>query len=357
MELECPRCHQKTPVPARVCSHCGQPLTSRAAQASSPGGGQSVQWGLTTPPAPPPMSTASTGAITSQRLQFGRKTVITALAGFVGSIIASLILWVMIPWQTLNETSSLRVALTLGVVAGFCVPAAIAAAPDTLQRQFDRARKTGGRAGLIGIAVMVVVGTLIAQFAAPHDVFVGFGGSAVVGALAWVLFGCGLGLVDGVVSRSQQRILLGALGGAIGGLLAYLLMAVMRNEGTFAGVGLLVGLGSGILQDALKQAWIRIVSGANEGTELILDKPRVRLGSSDAADVDLGLYQDQAIAQCHLEIVRQGSEFRLVLLPKATPPVINGSPMAGIHLLRDGDRIQIGHTVLVFHARLQTANP
>jgi hypothetical protein len=290
-------------------------------------------------------------------MQFGRKTAVTALSGFVGSIGASLILWVTLPWRTLNQASSLQVVLTLAVVAGFCIPAAITASTDVLQRRLDRAVRTGGRAGLVGIAVMVVVGTLIAQFATVRDVFVGYDGRPLIGALAWALFGCGIGLVDGIAGRSQQRTLLGAIGGSLGGLLGFLLTAVVRNEGTFAGVGLLVGLGSGLIQDALKQAWIRVVSGANEGYELIIDKPCIRVGSSDGPEIDLGLYQDTAIARHHFDINHQGGDFRLTLAPNVAIPLVNGSPISGAHLLRDGDRIQLGRTVLVFRTRVQLSHP
>ncbi len=352
MELECPRCHKNTPVPARLCQHCGFPLTSRAASAAS-GKTQPTNWAPTTvSPQAQPSPVANAGTMHASLFQFGYQTVVSAVAGLVGSTVASLILWVTLPWRDLSAVNSLQIVLTLGIVAGFCIPAAIAAAPDTIQRQFHRALRFGVRGGIIGVTITTLIGLLITQFATPHDVFVGFYGSAIRGALAWTLFGCGLGLADGVSRGSRQRMLLGALGGAIGGLFAFILTVVVRNEGTFVGVGLFVGLCSGLVQDALKQAWVRIISGANEGTELILDKPRVRFGSSDASDVDLGLYQDPAVAPRHFEIVYQNGDFFLKTLPNTPLLQINGSIIsAASHRLHDGDQIRIGHTVLTFHAR------
>jgi hypothetical protein len=276
---------------------------------------------------------------------------LNAISGFVGSVLASIILWLALPWQDILTANIVPVSITIGVVAGFCIPAAIATHTALLQRQWNRALRLAVRAGGIGAIAMTLMALAIARLVELKDVFFGLNGRFTAGLVAWMLFGLALGFVEGFVWRSRQRALLGGAGGALGGIMSFLIGTAVRNEGMFALVGLLVGLGSGLLQDILKQAWMRIVSGPNEGTEAILDKDRIRLGSSDAGDVDIGLYQDRDIAPRHLEITRRNGEFTLVTLTGAQPPAINGSPLPGPHRLQDGDRIQIGKTVLQFRAR------
>lgn len=350
MELICPRCSKSTTVPATVCRHCGQPLTSR--RLSAPGAPPVQNW---IPAAqvqiPPRLTAVTTGAVKAQRISIGRKVWLSGLTGFLGSLVASLILWGLNVGP--GNYSTFILSVMIGVTSGLCIPAALSAYPDLITWKLGRAIRIGGKAGIVGAGAMTMVALLLAQVAAPADVF--FVGRFLVGLLAWGMFGLALGMVEGVVWGSRRRAVLGGVGGGLGGLLAFLIGYALHNEGTFVMVGLLIGIGAGLIQEIYKQAWLRIVSGANEGTELILDKRQIRLGSSDGPEVDLGLYHDAAIKPQHMEIKRHNGISILVVLPGATPPLVNGQPVRNSIRLRNGDTIQIGSTHLQFHERSSSA--
>jgi hypothetical protein len=349
MDLLCPRCGTANTIPVRICKQCGQSLTSQSQSSStSPSG---LNWIAPTPTQPstpaPRVIPTTQGAVQAHSVVIGHKTWINALAGFSGGLVASLTLWALGlgPYWS-NPTTF---ALLVGIVTGFCVPAALSAFPHLLMKRTNRALQTGARAGILGALVMAVVALVLAQFVTPLDVY--FAGQFLAGLLAWTAFGLAAGVVEGLVWHSQQRAILGGIGGAAGGILAFLIGSILDNEGTFVLVGLLMGFGTGLIQDIYKQAWLRIVSGANEGTEVIIDKYVLRIGSSDAQDVDLGLYQDAAIAPRHLEIARRNGTYTMTILGGAASPHVNNQVCQGAVKLQNGDRIQIGRTVLQFNTR------
>ena len=78
----------------------------------------------------------------------------------------------------------------------------------------------------------------------------------------------------------------------------------------------------------------------------------------DAASVsmdcaEIGIFGDAAVARQHAEIESTPSGYVLhQLAPKASTRV-NGKPVAGHEpFLNDGDRIELGQTLLVFRQRL-----
>lgn len=278
----------------------------------------------------------------------GRKIWLGAGFGFVGSLLASLILGalnVQSPTRDPNTT-----AILVGVIAGSLIPALLSAYPALLAGTPVRALRSGGLAALLGAVLMTAVALGLTQVADKEAVF--FRGSNIAaGLLVWAAFGLALGSIDGLVGRAPRRVVLGGVGGALGGVIAFLLGYLLQNEGTFVVVGLLIGLGSGVIQEVAKQAWVTIVGGPNANMQAIVDKPVLRFGSSEDADIDFGLYRDAAVALRHFEVRRQEGAYLLVPLPNAGPLAVNGEAVGRERRLRDGDRIQIGGTTLQFNTR------
>lgn len=71
---------------------------------------------------------------------------------------------------------------------------------------------------------------------------------------------------------------------------------------------------------------------------------RVQIGRQ--ADNDLVL-TDEAASRHHAEVIRDGDTCTLRDLESTNSTLVNGSRI-GVHALRDGDRIQIGATVIEF---------
>ncbi len=127
----------------------------------------------------------------------------------------------------------------------------------------------------------------------------------IVRALGWMLLGIGMGVGVGAVRSDFKAALRGLAGGAVGGFIGglffdFLLRFSSQGGGSLSrGFGLVV-MGAAIAfclrlaEQSLKSAWLLGIStGPYEGKESPLNKARVSVGRSDAAD--LSLYRDETV--------------------------------------------------------------
>jgi len=181
--------------------------------------------------------------------------------------------------------------------------------------------------------------------------------------------GLGLGLGSAISTLNPKRVWYGALGGVIGGFLSGIIFDLVAKSmnpvqsalGTsgcydaggpsrmisYVLIGALTGLFIGLVEELLKQAWVKVLAGRNEGKDYILSKSMNLLGRDERCDVPL--YGDMNVGVQHAAIRADGN--RHVLLDGKTPAgtLVNGQRVAsgGEQLLRDGDMIQVGvHRIL-----------
>ena len=112
-----------------------------------------------------------------------------------------------------------------------------------------------------------------------------------------------------------------------------------------AGLGLCLAL----VEQVLRRAWVQVQSGRQEGRIYLLAHPRCRLGLDERAEI--GIFGDPAVARRHAEIEATPGGYVLHHLADKASTRVNGSPVADRHPLKDGDRIELGHTLLVFRQR------
>ncbi|MCL6630208.1 MAG: FHA domain-containing protein [Armatimonadetes bacterium] len=186
-----------------------------------------------------------------------------------------------------------------------------------------------------------------------------------VRALGWSLIGLILGTSQGFAIRSSKAVRHGAIGGFIGGFLGGMLFEVVPYvlpplpEGSRApsviarGISMpitggAIGLFIGLVETLMKQAWIRVVKGRNEGREYVISKDRITIGRDELSDI--GLFGDRNIAPLHAVIEKQDG--RYVLIDGGSPigTVVNGQRVT-TDTLRDGDVIEIGSMRLEFHEK------
>ncbi len=183
-------------------------------------------------------------------------------------------------------------------------------------------------------------------------------------ALGYAFIGSIVGAAQGAVSRSTIIARQGAFGGFIGGFLGGTVFQILGGLGfspslsrllALMATGALAGFFVGLVQNLLKQAWIRVVLGRNEGKEYLLAKPVTTLGRSELADI--GLFGDPSIAPTHAAIESLSAQnrhrLRAVMEPNTrgaeyAPPLVNGQPVSGEQWLADGDTVQIGKRTLLF---------
>jgi len=184
----------------------------------------------------------------------------------------------------------------------------------------------------------------------------------LIRAIGWALIGLFLGLVQGLPSHSRKAARHGAVGGFIGGLLGgtlfeivpYILPPGTKNPSVVSrGIsmtvtGASIGFFIGLVETLLKQAWIRVVSGRNEGKEYIISKARTTIGRDELSDV--GLFGDRSIAPLHAVVELQDGRHALRDAGSPLGTKLNGQKVTE-HVLRDGDLIEIGSMRLEFHEK------
>jgi len=219
----------------------------------------------------------------------------------------------------------------------------------------------------IGAAVSAVLGFIsgyIAQslYSAMLSQDVSEFAASFIRGIGWAVMGAGIGLAAGLIKPEKKRILYCALGGLIGGFVGGFLFnyvynifssgemdtgAVPRAIG-FIVMGLLIGLGVGLLEQFAKSAWLKVVRGEFEGKEYLVFAGTTSIGSTGKNTIVL--FKDKLVAPNHCEIILEGN--RYVVQDKGSPlgTVVNGRRIVK-HVLRQGDAIAIGNSVLVFQSR------
>lgn len=90
--------------------------------------------------------------------------------------------------------------------------------------------------------------------------------------------------------------------------------------------------------------WLVIVSGVGEGQQVPL-RGTVRIGRTPENELSL---VDAQVSQHHAVISQEAGGYTLQDLNSTNGTFLNGQSIAGPHILRDGDQIRVGNTMLAF---------
>jgi hypothetical protein len=250
--------------------------------------------------------------------------------------------------------------LLLGLVFGGIVAALLAAADEAPSgspvRMLTRGTFAGILGALIGLAASVAANIL---YAVLHlfALVGGLGFQIIARTAGWALFGAGIGVAAGLLSRSQRRVAQGCVGGLLGGTLGgflFDLVTVMTQSETatlsrligFTAVAACVGFATALVEELARSSWITFLSGAREGRQVILHRD-VILGRDELVDVPL--FGDSSVAKRQAEIsltpspyIRETAEIPLLR--------VNGHPVREAPLT-DGSLVEIGRHRFHFHHR------
>ena len=188
----------------------------------------------------------------------------------------------------------------------------------------------------------------------------GFKGGVIGRAVSWSILGLGIGLSQGLAYRSVQRLKFGLLGGALGGFLGGLLFEVLRDSlgsqrySLSQGLGMvLLGAGLGLclalVEQVLRRAWVQVLNGRQEGRAYLLANRRSVLGLDE--HVAVGIFGDAEVARKHAEIEAEGGNYTLNNHDPKGRTKVNGKAVSGPVTLKDGDRLELGRTLLVFRQK------
>ncbi len=186
--------------------------------------------------------------------------------------------------------------------------------------------------------------------------------AAFVRGLGWAIMGLGVGVSIGLIKPEKKRILYcasgGTAGGFVGGFIFNFITSALSTGEDDTGIlpraigiiimGLLIGLGIGLLEQFAKQAWLKVIRGEFEGKEYLVFAGTTSIGNNGKNTIVL--FKDKLVGPHHCDIVLEGSKY--VLHDCGTPmgTVVNGMRTTR-HILRQGDAIAIGNSVLVFNTK------
>lgn len=237
-----------------------------------------------------------------------------------------------------------------------------------------------GLAFVLGIASSIVANILFALAGAvavgispsPEEALRGRGFFAlIVGrSMAWAVAGMTVALGPGIALKSKKLtfngFLGGMLGGAIGGLFFDPIDRILSGPSLAGGaevsrclgftiLGGFAGLFVGLVEHFAKEAWLQMIAGPLAGKQFIVYKNPTVLGSSPKCEIYL--FKDPGIEPRHAGIYKVGLRYEVEDYGTPGGTIVNGLPVKR-QLLRDGDRIVLGETVLTFSERpRQTATP
>jgi Inner membrane component of T3SS, cytoplasmic domain len=175
-------------------------------------------------------------------------------------------------------------------------------------------------------------------------------------ALAWAIFGAGVGISLGVAKRSSRKTLNAAIGGVIGGALGGLVFHYasihVQDESMsqligFGVVGLGIGVAIGLVEVARRQAWLKVVRGGMLGKEFIVYHQVTNVGSAPKCEITL--IKDPQVSPFHCRVDDRGGRYSITAY-EGSQVSINGTPVTS-HWLRAGDAVEVGGTTLQYQER------
>ncbi len=164
-------------------------------------------------------------------------------------------------------------------------------------------------------------------------------------------------------AKLQKGLLGGTAGGALGGSVFLVLKVVWDGifrdkEGIslwspsatgFVALGACIGLAIGLAQVILKEAWLKVEAGFRVGREILLSKSEVTIGRAETCDI--GLFGDATVDRLHAKIIQEGGRYLLADNGTSAGTLLNGQRVTEPTPLKQGDRIQIGRSILSFGER------
>ena len=278
--------------------------------------------------------------------------------------------------QAVHIDANRKLALFVGGLTGMFL-GAVNGIMEGSSRKVAQGMGIGFLTGMIMGYIGLFFGETIYSLLGGNDKSSGmfsFARQVIARSFGWSLLGLGIGIGAGLSTRSPKRIMHGAIGGFIGGLVGGFIFNIVAEvynplqqgttgqDGTrevggpsriigFTAIGALTGFFIGLVEELLKQAWVRVLAGRNEGKDFILDKPMNILGRDERCDVPL--FGDPSVGIQHAAI--RAENRRHVLIDAGTPvgTFVNGQrvPTQGEIPLSDGDTVQIGKHQIQFREK------
>ena len=178
--------------------------------------------------------------------------------------------------------------------------------------------------------------------------------------LGWALLGMCMGVAQGASGKAWKKVVNGLLGGLLGGAiggLAFDFLANIFQTGVLSrlfGVTILGGLtgaGIGLVEEARKEAWLKVLEGPQSGKQFIIYAAVTRIGSSPQCEIVL--IKDPLVQAEHCRIAGRANSYYLECRPGADV-LVNGAPAVGSSRLKRGITMRVGKSLLMYEDKEAT---
>ena len=243
------------------------------------------------------------------------------IAGAIGGFLGWFLQEMLIPHQAIKDVltgNCITVEMTMGQtrLLIFCVGGliglflgAVDAIVEGRSKRLAEGMAIGAISGVVLGAIGYYIGGIIYGLLGGSDnhqatasIFA-YSRQVIARSFGWAFMGIGVGIGASLQTRTSRRILNGAIGGFLGGFaggfmfeIAASLISVPKAALTavecqevggpgrmigFVAIGACAGFFIGLMEELLKQAWVKVLAGKNEGKDFILAKPMNLLGRDE----------------------------------------------------------------------------
>jgi hypothetical protein len=283
-----------------------------------------------------------------------RGIVAGGLGGFVGWLPIEALVAPMLRGVT-SMSQLYPIDALFGALAGLAIGLALGAAGGVIS--YGLTRRAWITAGISAVAGLVggAIGLMVGEYVYQPLKFLCFVGRS----LGWAAFGAVLGSAEGITRRSwvglRNAALGGLIGGALGGIAFDLVGVVAMLFGSDAAsrmvaltiLGACIGLFIVVMERALAEGLLKVVSGRQEGREFYLDKPLLTVGRDEHCDVPL--FGDPSVLPRHAIIRQEGGAYVLQAEQGASVSV-NRQPVTRQALAHENE-VMVGNTRLIYRSR------
>ena len=219
--------------------------------------------------------------------------------------------------------------------------------------------KQGLVVGAVGGAIGFLIGQgvlfLIGEFFIHSNTRFNTIGLPVSRAVGWACLGVFIGMIDGIRSRSLNKIKVGIIGGISGGILGGLALEYIRliiPAIAFARLvglllfGLSIGLLYGFIEAKFSYGVLTLLNGRNKGKDFLISQYRLNIGSSGGNDIVLAGYRN--VNDNHAVVSVKSED--VMIKPKTKKNLVYANDDRIIqHVLKLEDVIKIGSAKLIYH--------
>lgn len=280
------------------------------------------------------------------------------IAGLLGGVLAWALSELLFGESAHASSNSLLVSVGLwGAVLGMAMGGVLGCAEGITSKVNEKALSGGAIGAAIGF-IGGFVGGILGQF-----IYSALGGGAnaispgeqiLARTLGWALLGMFIGIAQGASGKALKKVVNALIGGLLGGAaggLAFDFLGGIANTVVISrlfGIAILGGLTGaaiGMVEEARKEAWLKVVQGPQSGKQFIIYDTVTRIGSF--VKCEIVLIKDPYVQAEHCRILGRANNYYLECHPGAAV-LINGAPAASSIRLKRGDILGIGQSLLMY---------